>query len=185
MDAKCPSCHNPPRIGHWNEKISSFRTNWSSLTQSEIFERGAYWLNEMLRAREEAYQGALADWEVNMQVLRDVEDTFQVPELERVFGYDPSGVHGDFLGKVKRGREGKERNGCEACKGEMGNVMVRRLPCGCVLHLRCAQRWFAVRKNCPGCGVEFKLVKIPRRADQKLQSVEYPIWEDERGYSFI
>jgi hypothetical protein len=68
-----------------------------------------YWLNEMLLAREEAYQGALADWEANMQAFRDVEDTFEVPELERVYGYDPSGVHGDFLGKIRRRKKGKER----------------------------------------------------------------------------
>ncbi|PMD18834.1 hypothetical protein NA56DRAFT_725641 [Hyaloscypha hepaticicola] len=152
MDAKCPSCYKPPRIGHWNPKISSFRTTWSPLTQNEIFERGVYWLNEMLLAREEAYQGALADWEANMQALRDIEDTFQVPELERVYGYDPSGVRGDFLGKVRREGKGKKRGGCGPCKDEMGNVM----------------RWFAERKNCPGCGVEFKLVKSPRREDQKL-----------------
>jgi hypothetical protein len=139
----------------------------------------------MLLAREEAYQGALTDWEANMQALRDVEDTFQVPELERVYGYDPSGVRGEFLGKVKRGKKGKRREGCGACKDEMGNVMVRRLPCGCVLHLRCVQRWFTARKKGPGCGVEFKLVKIPRREDQKWQSSEWPIWEDDRGYNFI
>jgi hypothetical protein len=139
----------------------------------------------MLLAREEAYQGALTDWEANMQALRDVEDTFKVPELERIYGYDPSGVRGDFLGKIKREGKGKERDGCGACKNKMGNVMVRRLPCGCVLHLRCVQRWFAERKNCPGCGVLFKLVKIPRREDHKSQSGEYPIWKDDEGFNFI
>jgi hypothetical protein len=136
----------------------------------------------MLRAREEEYQGKLADWEADIENRREVEEAFNVPLLERVFGYDPAGARGDFLTKVAK--VGGDRK-CGACQGEMGNVMVRRLPCGCVLHLRCVQRWFAVRKHGPCCGVEFKLVKIPKREDSKLQVGEYPIWEDDGYFNFI
>ena len=75
---------------------------------------------------------------------------------------------------------------CGACKQGMGNVMVRKLPCGCVLHLKCIQCWFAVRKSCPGCEVGFKLVKTPRREDSNTKGVDYfPIWENDGYFNFI
>jgi len=147
-------------------------------------------LNEMLLARQEAYEGALADWEAGMRETWEVDTAFDVPLLQRTYGYDPAGVKGDFLKKVERGggeRKERERK-CGACHAEMGNVMVRRLPCECVLHLQCIRRCFAGGKDCPGCGVGFKLVKIPRREDQSGKEKGedyYPIWEDDRYVNFI
>jgi hypothetical protein len=138
----------------------------------------------MLRAREEEYQGKLADWEADMEERREIEEAFQVPFLERVFGYDPAGARGNFLTKVAKGQGGGDKK-CGACHGEMGNVMVRKLPCECVLHLRCVQRSFAVRKRCPCCEVEFNMVKIPEKEDLKLQVGEYPIWGDGGYFNFI
>ncbi|KAE9380578.1 hypothetical protein N431DRAFT_498411 [Stipitochalara longipes BDJ] len=155
MDGKCLFCTNPPQIGSWHKATSSFVSTWAPLSKQEIFERGVYWLNEMLLAREEEYQGDLADWEAGLLDRREVgsED------------------------KVKK---------CGACKDEMGNVMVKKLPCGCVLHLKCLQRWFAVKKCCPGCAVGFKLVKIPKRPDASAKWGDYyPIWKDDGYFNFI
>lgn len=144
----------------------------------------------MLLAREETFQGALADWELGLREKREAEEVFNIPELERTFGYDYFGVKGHFLSKVESGREERKEGErrCGACKGETGNVMVRRLPCGCVLHLKCIQRRFASSKECPDCGVGFKLVKIPKREDRggKGKGEDcYPVWEDDCSFSFI
>jgi len=141
----------------------------------------------MLLAREEKYQGDLSDWEAGLLDRREVEETFDVPTLERTFGYDPAGLRGNFMTKVGKVSSEDTKHKCGACKEEkIGNVMSRKLPCGCVLHLKCIQRWFAVRKTCPGCAVDFKLVKIPRRQDASAKGIDYyPIWSDDGYFNFI
>jgi hypothetical protein len=181
---KCPPCTNPPQIGSWNPETSSFVSTWATLSEQEVFERSVYWLNEMLLSREEEYKGNLADWEASLLDRREIEDAFDIPALERTFGYDPAGVKGNFLTKVSKANS--EWRKCGACKEEMGNVMVRQLPCGCVLHLKCLQRWFAVRKCCPCCGVDFKLIKIPRRQGASAKGADYfPVWDNDGYFNFI
>ena len=140
----------------------------------------------MLLAREEKYQGDLTDWEAGLLNRQEIEDTFAIPTLERTFGYDPTGSRGNFVTKVKVSPEDKTHK-CGGCNEEdIGRVMARRLPCGCVLHLKCIQRWFAIKKNCPRCGVGFNLMKIPRRQDASAKGTDLsPVWEDDGYFNFI
>jgi hypothetical protein len=113
-------------------------STWTTLSEQDIFERRVYYLNETLLSREEEYRGNLANWEASLLDGREVEDAFDIPTLERMFGYDPAGMKGNFLTKVSK--VSSEGSKCGACKEEMGNMMVRKPPCGCVLHLKCLQR---------------------------------------------
>ena len=125
----------------------------------------------MLLAREEEYQGKLANWKVEMRERKEVEEAFNISFLERTFGGDG----GDFWALFREGRWGG------------GNVVfvMRRCPCGGVLHLKCIQRWLAIGKYCPRCGVRFKLAKVPRPDSAKGKGGQYPLWEDDGYFNFI
>jgi hypothetical protein len=68
--SNCPSCNAPPTIGNWDPSSSSFSSGKEDLSQEEIFERGVYWLNELLDAREEGSRGEVADWEACLRHKR-------------------------------------------------------------------------------------------------------------------
>ena len=183
VDEKCPSCADVPQIGLWNPNLSRFVSGWASLTEGEIFDRGVYYLNAMLQARETEYQGRLADLEIGMREQRNVDEAFRVPVLERTYGYDPSGAKGNFLGKPEEGEVSSWEKKCRACHQEMKKGSARRLPCGCILDNKCIRSWFSLKKSCCCCGVDFKLIKIPRREDTDFVPKYYPMWEDDDGYS--
>jgi hypothetical protein len=184
IDAKC-TCSSPaPQIGKSHTTSSWFDQDQPILTEEEIFERGVYWLNELLLAREAEYQGTFVDWEESMRERRGVEEALKVPLLERTFGYDPVGLRGDFVTKVEGSGLPRAEKRC-AMSQEMSSVDLRRLPCGCVLDLKRIQSRFAVSKCCPSCRAKFRLVKAPGREDSPQCEGRYPIWEDDDYSNFI
>lgn len=101
VDSKCRFCRDHThKTGERILTSSKSHPRRNTMSEGELLDRGVYWLNELLLAREEEYQGKFSDWEISLNDRQNIEASLQIPFSKRTFAYDPSVVRGNFLRKV-------------------------------------------------------------------------------------
>ncbi|KAI9055744.1 hypothetical protein LZ554_000685 [Drepanopeziza brunnea f. sp. 'monogermtubi'] len=156
------------------------RSERRALSEATIKKRRAYWLQQRTLDSDSAASIRLLEWSTRLRRRQLQEARLRVPIPERTFVYDPDQGANDFLNAVELAFLTADQRACIFCAEGASNRLSRRLPCKCVFHNGCLNKWFLGRKDCPACKRRFRLVKKPSAYQNGR-----PVWDDDDTAEFV
>ncbi|EKD11861.1 uncharacterized protein L3040_000332 [Drepanopeziza brunnea f. sp. 'multigermtubi'] len=156
------------------------RSERRALSEATIQKRRGYWLQQRTQDEDRAASTRRLEWSTRLRRRQLQEASLGVPVPDRTFVYDPDQGANDFLGAVELAFLAGDQRTCIFCSRAASSRHSRRLPCACVFHAGCLNRWFLGRKDCPACKRRFRLVKKPAAYQNGR-----PVWEDDDTAEFV